>query len=305
MGTAVGCDRAPTRPAAGTVSGTIETDEVRVASRYGGRVEKIHAQEGDSLQAGQVLIELQATELKARHEHAVALLAELEAGPRKEEIAVARQESEAVAAELDLARIEGRRAEELFAKSVVAAAERDRAVLRVAALEKNVAAAKSRLDLLLAGTRIERIAQAKAQVAEIETQVREMKIVSPTNCVLEVLNVKVGDVLPAHREAATLIVTQHLWVRVFVPEPWLGHVKLGGTARVRSDSFAGQNFTGTIEQIAREAEFTPRNVQTPGERIKQVFAVKVRLPADGALRPGMSVDVMFPGVAETPLPKSR
>lgn len=276
-----------------------------MASRYGGRVERIHAQEGDSLQAGQTLIELDAAELRARRDHAAAVLAELEAGPRKEEIAVTRQEAEAAAAELDLARIEGRRAEELFSKQVLAASERDRAVLRVATLEKSVAAAKSRHELLLAGTRPERITQAKAQVAEIETQLREMKILAPTNCVLEVLNVKVGDVLAAHREAATLVVTQHLWVRVFVPEPWLGQLQPGGTARVRSDSFADREFTGAIEQVAREAEFTPRNVQTPGERIKQVFAVKVRLPADGPLRPGMSVDVMFPGVAEAPVPRPK
>src|SRR5438128_8751562 len=69
-----------------SVSGTIETDEVRVASRYGGRVEKIYVQEGQSLTNGQIIAELEASELTARREQIAAQVAELEAGPRKEEL---------------------------------------------------------------------------------------------------------------------------------------------------------------------------------------------------------------------------
>ena len=99
---------------------------------------------------------------------------------------------------------------------------------------------------------------------------------------------------------ATLLYTQHLWVRVYVPEPWLGSIQLGQPVNVRSDS-TRDGFTGTIEQINRQAEFTPRNVQTVEDRIRQVFGVKVRLPNDtGKLRAGMSVDVFFPGVPRMP-----
>jgi HlyD family secretion protein len=109
-----------------------------------------------------------------------------------------------------------------------------------------------------------------------------------------VLSVKAGDVVPANREVATLLLTNHLWVRVFVPAPWLGRVKLGEPASVRVDAFPGRDFKGVIEQIARAAEFTPRNVQTTEERVKQVFGVKVRLDnQDGDLRAGMAADVMF------------
>src|SRR5207249_4479413 len=82
---------------------------------------------------------------------------------------------------------------------------------------------------------------------------------------------KVGDVLPANREAATLLLTGHLWVRVYVPESWLGLIKLGEHVRVRVDSFPHTDFDGVVEQINRQAEFTPRNVQTVADRIKQVF----------------------------------
>lgn len=278
------------------VSGTIETDEARVASRYGGRVERTHAREGDALVGGQIIVELEAAELRARRDQASAQLAEAVAGPRREEIAAARADWQAQVAQLDFARADARRAEELFAQKMTSATERDQAVSRADALDKSVAAAKSRYDLLLAGTRPERIAQSQAQLAELDAQLREMKISAPTNCVLEVLSVKAGDVLAPNQPVATLLLTNHVWVRVFVPEPWLGHIKLGDSVNVRVDSFSGKDFSGTVEQIARAAEFTPRNAQTVGERVKQVFGIKVRLDNVNDLRAGMAADVVFPNV---------
>ena len=145
------------------VSGTIETDEIHVASRYGGRVEGIFAREGDVLTNRQVIVELDAAELPAQRAQAAAQLDELIAGPRKEEIATAKAEWEAVAADLDLARLEEKRAQTLYADKTLPESDRDRAVNRVATLEKNLNAARSRFDLLLAGTRVERLTQARAQ----------------------------------------------------------------------------------------------------------------------------------------------
>ena len=280
-----------------SVSGTIETDEARVASRYGGRVEKTLVQEGDALKGGQMIVELEAAELHAQRDRIAAVLAEAVTGPRKEDISSAKADWEAQVAQLDFARADAKRAEELFAQKTISVSERELAVSKANALEKNAASARSHYDLLLAGTRSEQIAQARAQLAELDTQLREMKIVAPTNCVLEVLSVKVGDVLAPNQSVATLLLTNHIWVRVFVPEVWLGYIKLGDTAKLRVDSFPGKDFAGTVEQIQRAAEFTPRNVQTVGERVDQVFGVKVRLDnAEGQLRAGMAADVFFPNV---------
>ena len=277
------------------VSGTIEVDEARLASRYGGRVEEILVREGDGLAPGQVLVRLSAAELKARHAQTTALLNELKAGARKEELAAAKNDWQAVVAEYEFATTEQRRIAELFAEKAVPESERDRAQTRLASLEKSVAAAKSRYDLLVAGTRPERIAQVEAQLAEIGTQIREMEIMSPTNAVLEVLHVKVGDVPGPNRPVATLLLTNHLWVRVYVPEPWLGFITLGQQVHVKVDSFPDREFPGEVEQIARAAEFTPRNVQTVSDRVKQVFGVNVRLPGGNeSLRAGMAADVYFP-----------
>lgn len=272
-------------------------DETRVASRYGGRVEKVFAQEGDGLTNHQIIAEISAAELRPRRDQVAAQLAEAEAGPRKEEIAAAKADWESLTAQQIFANSERQRAAELFAEKTISPIEHERAVTGAQSAQQAVAAAKARYDLLLAGTRPERLAQIRAQLAELDAHLAEMKIVAPTNCVLEVLSVKVGDVLAPNQSIATLLLTNHIWVRVFAPEPWLGHIKLGDAVKVRVDAFPEKDFPGVVEQVAREAEFTPRNVQTIGERVKQVFGVKVKLDnTEGQLRAGMAADVSFPGV---------
>ena len=255
------------------VSGTIEVDEAHVGPRMGGRVEKIFAWEGDQLKEGQVIVQLDASELRARRDLAAA------------QIDTAIHDADAQQAQLQFLHDEARRQKELLQRRVVSPTDAERAGSAATSQEKNVAAARMR------------VAQARAQLADIDAQLAEMQVIAPADSVLEVLSVKVGDVLPGNRQAATLLLTGHLWVRVYVPESWLGMIKLGEHVRVRVDSFPGRDFDGVVEQISRQAEFTPRNVQTVADRIKQVFGVKVRLPSDDdRLRAGMAADVYFPNV---------
>src|SRR6267143_4390738 len=255
------------------VSGTIEMDEVHVGPRMSGRVQKIFAQEGDKLQAGQPIVELDAAELKARRDLAVA------------QIDSATHDAESQVALLEFLRDEAKRQQELLKRKVVSPTDAQKAASSATAQEKIVAAAQTR------------VIQARAQLADIDAQLAEMQVKAPTDSILEVLLVKVGDVLPANREVATLLLPQHLWVRVYVPEPWLGHVKIGDRVRVQVDSFPGKDFPGMVEQVNRQAEFTPRNVQTVEDRIRQVFGVRIRLPNnDDHLRAGMAADVYFPNV---------
>src|SRR3984893_15288249 len=255
------------------VSGTIEVDEVHVGPRSGGRVEKIFAWEGNTLRAGQPIVQLEATELQARRDLAAA------------QINTAIHDADAQQAQLDFLRADTKRQADLLKRKVVSPNDAERSVSAAKTQEKNVEAARMR------------VTQARAQLADIDAQVAEMQVISPADSVLEVLSVKVGDVLPANREVATLLLTRHLWVRVYVSELWLGLIKVGEHVRVRVDSFPGKDFDGVVEQVNRQAEFTPRNVQTVEDRIRQVFGVKVRLPnSDDRLRAVMSADVYFPNV---------
>jgi HlyD family secretion protein len=81
-----------------------------------------------------------------------------------------------------------------------------------------------------------------------------------------------------------------MWVRAYVPENRL-HIKEGQQTRVTIDSYPDESFAGEITFISRQAEFTPRNVQTPEERSQQVFRIKVHLQEHERLRPGMAADV--------------
>jgi len=291
----VGCSNRS--PDLRSVSGTIETDEARVASRYGGRVQKLYADEGDALRTGQVIVELDAAELQARRDQMAAQLSEWEAGPRKEEIAAAKHDWEALGVERDQARTDAKRAEELFPTHSISRTDLEQAQSRLQTLDRSAAAAQQRYELLLAGTRPERLAMARAQLEEMDADLREMKIVAPADCILEVLSVKLGDVLAPNREVATVLLTNHIWVRVYVPEPWLGYIQLHDSVNVRVDSDPSRTFEGHVEQIARQAEFTPRNVQTVDERVKQVFGIKIRLDnREGRFRAGMVADVTFPKV---------
>ena len=200
------------------VSGTIEVDEVHVASRSAGRVEKIFAWEGDSLKAGTPIVQLEASELKARRDLAAA------------QINTAEHDVEAQNAQLEFLKADAQRQQDLLKRNTVSPNEAERAMSAAKAQEKNIAAARARVE------------QARAQLADMDAQIQEMKIVAPTDSILEVLSVKVGDVLPANREVATLILPERLWVRVYVPEPWLGLIKLDENVRVRVDSYPRPRF---------------------------------------------------------------
>lgn len=246
---------------------------MHVAPRMGGRVLKIYHREGDRLKEGEPIVELDAAELPAQRDLAQA------------QVDAAMRDAEGQAAQLEFLRADAKRQQELLKNHTVSPNEAERATSAANAQEKAADAAQMR------------VAQAKANLAEIETRLNEMKVVSPGDTMLEILSVKVGDVLPANREVATLIVPSYLWVRVYVPEPWLGHIKIGDEVKAHVDGWPNESFTGEVEQINRQAEFTPRNVQTVEDRIRQVFGVKVRLEnRDDKLRAGMSVDVTFPNV---------
>lgn len=239
----------------------------------GGRVLKIFHREGDRLKEGEPIVELDAAELPAQRNLAQA------------QVDAAMRDAEAQAAQLQFLRADAKRQQELLKNHTVSPNESERATSAANSQEKAVDAAQMR------------VTQARANLAEIETRLHEMRVLAPGETVLEILSVKVGDVLPPNREVATLIVPSYLWVRVYVPEPWLGHIKIGDEVKVHVDGWPNEQFKGVVEQINRQAEFTPRNVQTVEDRIRQVFGVKVRLEnRDEKLRAGMSADVTFPDV---------
>ena len=110
--------------------------------------------------------------------------------------------------------------------------------------------------------------------------------------IIETVSLRLDDLVPPGRIVLTMLEPTQLSVKVYVPEKNLSKVKLGQLAQVTVDGMHGRQFTGHVGQIASEAEFLPRNVQTPDDRQHQVFGVKVYVEnANGAVKSGMSASV--------------
>src|SRR5207253_4984127 len=88
---------------------------------------------------------------------------------------------------------------------------------------------------------------------------------------------------------ATLLERDQIYVRIYIPETKIGHVRVGQQAEVRVDSFPKEVFPAEVEQINQKAEFLPRNVETKEERVHQVFGIKLRIhDPSGRIRAGRS-----------------
>ena len=174
----------------------------------------------------------------------------------------------------------------------------------VEAARYELSAARQRVRLLRAGPRADAVAAARAQVAEAtagralaQARLDETRIVSPITGVVLRKNVEPGETVTPGTPILTLMDPRDLWLRAYVAETDVGRIRIGQPARVTIDAYPGRPFNGAITEIASEAEFTPKNVQTKKERVNLVFRIKIGLRnEDGVLKPGMPADAdLLPG----------
>jgi multidrug resistance efflux pump len=138
------------------------------------------------------------------------------------------------------------------------------------------------------------LAQASAHLAQIDVSLKEAELTAPADSIVETVSVRPGDLVPPGRIVVTALEPSQLWVKVYVPETDLARVHLDQTASVSVDGISGRVFQGRLGQVASQAEFLPRNVQTPDDRQHQVFGVKVYVDnPTGTLKSGMSATVHF------------
>jgi multidrug resistance efflux pump len=265
---------------------------------------------------------------KARAWNATASLEETRGGARREQIAAADARLEAARATAERARVDADRARHLFATQAIPQAQLDEAEMNLRAALAQQDAATQEADELKNGSRREDIAQAQARAAEARAsaqlvtagaraedvkaaegvalaakgrldQVRvlidELTVRAPVAARVETLDLRPGDILGPNATAATLVEDDQLYVRIYVPETQLGHVRVQQQLPVSVDSFPGRTFTGIVEHINSVGEYSPRNLQTADERANQVFATRVGLRSDREdLRAGMAAFVRAP-----------
>ncbi len=156
--------------------------------------------------------------------------------------------------------------------------------------------------LVAAGSRVEDLKAAKAEVDgaqgrvdQIQSLIDELTIRAPLPSRVEALDLRPGDIIAPNATAAVLLEEKQLYVRIYVPETLLGHLKVGQAVQISVDSFANQTFQGVVEHINDVGEYSPRNLQTADERADQVFAARVGLRNGfDQLRAGMAAFIQVP-----------
>jgi membrane fusion protein YbhG len=299
---AAGCGR---RSTTGPIvaSGHVEATEVRVSTKVAGTLEHLAVDEGSTVAAGQELARIDTTDTRlaldaARAERAQAA-AELRlrlAGSREEDIRAAEAQVARAAADLDGAQKDLERMEGLLAAGSGTTKARDDARTRRDVASATLDAARQQLRRLKAGFRPEekdaaraRLEAAQARIAQLEQQLADAVVKSPTAGVVTEKLAEEGELTA--RGSGLVVVTdlQDAWLNVYVSEPDLGRIRLGQEAEVVTDD--GQTRRGHVSFVASTAEFTPKNVQTRDERVKLVYRIKVALDnADGLFKPGMPAE---------------
>lgn len=219
---------------------------------------------------------------------AVDVLVAQEAAAAAQEAAAARQVDQARAA---LAQAEAGTRQVAIRRQDVSVAEAQQAQAQAAA-----AGARGTRDLV--AQREQDVGAARAALAQAEAALRYARalranafLASPIDGVVLSRSIEPGEVVGAGVSILTVGDLRTVWLRIFVPEERLGRLKLGQRAEVFVDAFPSRAFAARVSEIAGQAEFTPRNVQTRQERAKLVFGVRLVLEnPEGLLKPGMPAD---------------
>lgn len=248
-------------------SGTIEATEVEISSKLAGRIEVITKEEGDSVEKGALLAQLEHKELSAQLKVAEATIKVTEA--------------QIAQAKTNLKNLEDN-------------------LKRIGALFKSGSATQQQLEDIQTKTDAARDQvrslefsreQAAAQKNYIQAQVDNAKIFAPMAGRIIKKTAEAGETVFPGSPILTLADLSKLTLKIYLKETEVGKVQLGQPAKVKVDSYPGQEFDGKVSFISPVAEFTPKNIQTKDERVKLVFAVKISIPnPDERLKPGQPAD---------------
>lgn len=289
--------------------GNVDVRQVSLAFEGSERIHELRAEEGDRVQAGQVLAVLDTRTLALQAEHARAaveaqeqVLLRLRNGFRPEEVDQAQARAEAAAADAVLAEQELNRLRNIAQETnglAVSHQDLDRTTARLRVARAQVQDTGKALELTRLGPRDEDIAQAEAQLratraelALLEHRLVQAELRAPSAAVIRSRLLEVGDMASPRKPVFALALADPKWIRAYVTEPQLGHVRAGMPARVSTDSHPDQTIDGTVGYISSVAEFTPKSVQTEELRTSLVYEIRVRVQDTGdRLRLGMPATV--------------
>jgi HlyD family secretion protein len=286
--------------------GTVEIREHDVAPMTAARVVRLLVDEGAAVDAGDTVAVLSVATLAADIEQARARVAttqaalrEAEAGPRTAEIERAEAELRAAEAEADRAAKDLVRIQALTESGALAEQQLDAARTLATTSANRRDALRETLRLLRQGTRPERIAGARAEVATAQAALAaaqatrsDLVLLAPVTGVVLGRHAEVGEVVAPGTPVMSVGESAKPWVRVYVSAADAARLTIGAPAVAMLDDLPDREFPGRVASVATKAEFTPRVALTEDERADLLFAVRVELDdATGTLKPGLPVTV--------------
>jgi HlyD family secretion protein len=308
-----------------TARGTVEVREVDVAPIAAGRLVALRVDEGATVQVGDTLAVLSTPTLgadaetaTARVQSARATLRDLEAGTDPQEIA--RAAADLAAKQADATRLahDRDRLKALADAGAIAPREAEAAATAADVAAAAVASARELLSLRKAGTRSNRIAAARADVAQAEGVLAarlaanaDFVLLAPIAGVVMNRLAEPGDLVPVGGAVLRIGAMQSPWVRIFVPASVLTSLALGDSAVIYPPGVGGvvarkarqddeppapdnphRPGYGQIVAINPRAEYVTRTALTEDERADLLFGVKVEIGDQaGRFKPGMPVTV--------------
>ena len=305
------------------IYGTVDIRDVRLAFNEQERISEVLVEEGDRVQAGQALARLNSERLQAKITEARAqvgaqheVVKRFKAGSRSQEIDQARASVEAARV---MVRNDKLILDRLLETSGATSEQNiDDARLRLLVDQAQLEVKEKALNLILEGPRKEDIGAAEkrlealqAHLSFLQIRLEDMILKAPTAGVIESRILEPGEMADPAHPVFILALTDPKWVRAYIPEPELGHIRLGMKASVLNDTFPGKSMDGWVGFISPVAEFTPRTVETEDLRTKLVYEARVFVHDDqDLLRLGMPVTVIIDEkapvkAAETVLPSSE
>mgnify|MGYP000916884047 CR=1 FL=1 len=169
---------------------------------------------------------------------------------------------------------------------------------KIAQARAALAQVTAQFDLVLAGPRKETIQQATARTEQAQAGIQLARtnldnaiLKSPLTGIVLSKNTEPGEFVAAGTPVVTVADLENVWLRAYISETDLGRVKIGQVVHVTTDTYPDKQYDGRVSFISSEAEFTPKSVQTSQERVKLVYRIKVDITnIDMQLKPGMPAD---------------
>lgn len=288
-----------------SASGTIESVNVTISSKTSGTINKINFKEGDRVKKGDLLVEIshdlldiQLRQSEAGVELANAQLKLLRSGARREDIKQSEELVKQARINMELAKQDKERAEELYRQDATTKKLYDDAMGRYDLTLTQLNSAKENLAKVKTIVRPEEIEQAQANLKKavsmadlLKQNIEDCRVFAPSDGFVSKKFIEEGENAVTGGSLLRLSNLETVNLVIYIPETDLAKVKLGQNAEIKIDAYKDKVYTGKVIFISPEAEFTPKNIQTPDERTKLVFAIKIEIPnPQFELKPGLPAD---------------